>query len=94
MSPIPLVAARYNPAADAVTLAPSRRLPLRGTYQLTVVGTPPGGLTDASGVFLDGAGNGQPGSNFVTIINHSSLVLPPELLRPPARGRRPLPVAD
>jgi hypothetical protein len=47
-----------------VTLKPAQRLPLHFAYQLTVVGTPPGGLTDAAGVFLDGAGNGRAGSDY------------------------------
>jgi hypothetical protein len=40
---------------------------------LTVLGTPPGGLTDTHGVFLDGAGTGRPGSDYVAVINRESL---------------------
>jgi hypothetical protein len=40
-----------------------------GTGLLTVVGTPPGGLTNTSGIFLDGAGTGQPGSNYTATIS-------------------------
>jgi hypothetical protein len=70
---IPIRYARYNAAAQTVTIRPIRRLPLRRTFMLTVVGTPPGGLTNTSGTFLDGAGTGQPGSDFTEIVNRKSL---------------------
>jgi hypothetical protein len=65
--------ALYDAASQTVTLWPIRRLKLRRTFLLTVVGTPPGGLTNASGVFLDGAGTGQPGSDYMGIVNRKSL---------------------
>jgi Right handed beta helix region len=70
---IPIRYARYNAASQTVTIRPIHRLPLRRTFLLTVVGTPPGGLTNTSGVFLDGAGTGQPGSDYTGIINRKSL---------------------
>jgi hypothetical protein len=42
---------------------------------LTVVGTAPRGLTDTFGNLLDGQGNGDHGSNFVTIVSAADLVL-------------------
>lgn len=60
--------ARYNAATLQVKVWPIRRLPIDGTFQLTIRGTPPSGLTDSAGLFLDGAGTRQPGSNYVTII--------------------------
>jgi hypothetical protein len=42
---------------------------------LTVIGTRPSGVTDASGNLLDGLKNGDPGSNFVTIVSAADLVL-------------------
>jgi hypothetical protein len=75
---IPIRSARYDAATDTVTLRPIHRLPLRRTYMLTVLGTPPGGLTDTAGVFLDGAGTGRPGSDYVALINRKSLAGEPE----------------
>jgi len=74
---IPLKAARYNSAARAVTLFPSQLLSLHRVYQITVNGMAPLGLTNTSGVLLDGRGNGQPGTNFVAQIDRGVVVLPP-----------------
>jgi hypothetical protein len=63
-SAIPIHNARYNAASRTVTLRPIQQLPLSGTVLLTVVATPPGGLTNTLGVFLNGAGTGQPGSDY------------------------------
>ncbi len=73
--PIAVRSATYNPEADTVTLAPASRLNLRRPYYLTVVGTAPGGVTDINGNLLDGAGSGQAGSNFVTIVGRWNLAL-------------------
>ena len=70
---IPIRYARYNAAAQTVTIRPIHRLPLRRHFLLKVVGTPPGGLTNTSGIFLDGAGTGQPGSDYRGIVNRKSL---------------------
>ena len=70
---IPIRSANYDVASDTVALRPIYRLPLRRSFMLTVVGTPPGGLTNTSGVFLDGAGTGQIGSDYTAIINRKSL---------------------
>jgi hypothetical protein len=48
--------ARYDAASHSVELRPIQRLARQRAYWLTVVGTPPGGLTSAAGVFLNGAG--------------------------------------
>jgi hypothetical protein len=58
----------YDPSGPAVTLLPRRRLSLRRLYQLTVIGTPPGGLAGPDGTFLDGSGSGQPGSDFTATL--------------------------
>ena len=51
-------------------------------YQLTVIGTTPSGLTGATGVPLDGLGNGTPGTNYVTMFSGSILAGPaPAMLR-------------
>ena len=69
-------AATYDEALRAVTLATGRRLPLHLSYRLTVVGTPPGGVTSASGVPLDGSGTGQPGSDYEATFGREALVRP------------------
>ncbi len=66
----------YDPASQTVSLRPSRRLPLRRTYFLTVIGTPPGGLTTTVGAYLAGAADGRPGTDYVASITRSSLVWP------------------
>ena len=77
--------ATYDPAADTVTLDPHTRLNLHQLYKLTVIGTAPGGVADTSGVLLDGAGNGQPGSNYVATLKAADLVLGAEVPGGPAR---------
>jgi hypothetical protein len=62
---IPLTSAVYDPTLRTVTLTAGRLLAVHGTYQITVNGTAPFGLTDRNGVLLDGNNDGQPGSNFV-----------------------------
>jgi type VI secretion system secreted protein VgrG len=61
--------ARYNPLSHSVTLALVQRLSLHKTYMLTINGTPPAGLKNPAGLFLDGAKNGQPGSNSVIMLS-------------------------
>jgi hypothetical protein len=72
---IPIRSAKYDVASDTVALRQIYRLPLRRSFMLTVVGTLPGGLTNTSGVFLDGAGTGQIGSDYMAIINRKSLAI-------------------
>ena len=88
---IPLKAARYNGAAQTVTLFPSQLLSLHRVYQITVNGMAPLGLTNTSGVLLDGRGNGQPGTNFVAILRGFGLdkprVLSNKLIRDQLGGK-------
>ena len=77
---VPLALAHYDPVSQSVTLLPSRLLPLRRTYVLTVVGTPPNGLTSTAGLLLDGAGTGQQGSNYIARITPKLLVRSTRLL--------------
>ena len=76
--PIRIRSAALSPDGRVVTLQPARRLPLKFQYQLTVVGTPPSGLTDTRGQFLSGAGPGRPGTDFTAVITREDLVLPPQ----------------
>ena len=74
---IRLGSATYDDAFQSVTLRPTRRLGLNGTYRLTVNGRPPAGLTGPTGVPLDGTGDGQPGTDYVATFDRSAAVLPP-----------------
>ena len=73
---IPVTSAVYDPTALTVTLIPAQLLTLTAMYQLTVNGTAPSGLTSATGVLLDGAGNGTPGTNFVRMFSGGILAGP------------------
>ncbi len=72
--PITVVSAIYDPATQTVTLVPAERLNIHWKYSLTVNGAAPSGLTNPSGVPLDGSGKGQVGSNHVTSITRRNLV--------------------
>ena len=63
----------YDPATDSVTLVPILRLNIHQTYTLTINGTTPSGVRSPSGLLLDGAGNGEPGSNYRTTITWRNL---------------------
>ena len=63
----------YNSATMTVTLHLARRLNIHNLYQITVIGTAPGGITGPSGTQLDGSGSG-PGSNYVGTISRQTLV--------------------
>jgi trimeric autotransporter adhesin len=65
----PVARAIYDPLNSTVILLPAKRLDLHNLYRLTVNGAPPNGLTDSHENPLDGSGNHQPGSNFVTVIS-------------------------
>ena len=73
---IPVSAAVYDPATLTVTLFPAQRLNLHVFYQLTVNGTTPSGLTGATGVPLDGLGNGTPSTNYVRMFSGGILAGP------------------
>jgi uncharacterized repeat protein (TIGR01451 family) len=65
--------ATYNPVAETVTLHPTRLLPLRFHYKLTVNASTPTGVRDASGRLLDGDGDGIPGGDFVRVFGRHIL---------------------
>ncbi len=84
---IAIGSAVYDPATHTVTLRPNTRINLHHDYQLTVIGTGPGGVASASGMLLDGAGDGSPGSNYVATLNWKNVVLTPaESLKLHAEG--------
>ena len=73
--------ATYDAALQAITLAPRRRLSLYRPYQLAVAGNPTGGLTSESGTYLDGAGTGQEGTDYVATFGRGILVRPSAVAR-------------
>ena len=66
---VKIVSAVYNPVAWTVTLHTKQRINPHGSYQLTVNGVAPSGLISASGVYLDGNGNGVAGTSAVRIVS-------------------------
>jgi hypothetical protein len=75
-SRIKVKSVNYNPVMKCVTLVLAERLKLRTTYRLTINGTTSIGLKNPDELLLDGAGTGQPGSNYVTTIATSNLAGP------------------
>ncbi len=57
--------AHYSAFTQAVTLRARIHHPPSEIWIVTVTGTPPHGLTNTKGDYLDGAGDGRPGTNFV-----------------------------
>jgi cyclophilin family peptidyl-prolyl cis-trans isomerase len=69
-----LRSAMYNTATDSVTLTLSKPLALKArALDLVIDGTSPSGLEDVVGRYLDGADNGQPGSNAVVSISKNGV---------------------
>jgi hypothetical protein len=66
-------AAVLDPGSMAVTLSLRQRLNVHLKYTLIVNGASPGGLQGTSGLFLDGAGKGVPGSDYVAPITFRNL---------------------
>ena len=73
--PVPLAAADYSASATAwsVTLIPASKLNLSQPEQLRITAAD---LTDAFGRPLDGADNGQPGSDFVATLSKNGVTIP------------------
>src|SRR5205814_579974 len=57
---IRLLGSTYDPATRSVTLRPSRLLPLRDRFLLSIVNVASSGLVDRAGNALDGDGDGRP----------------------------------
>jgi hypothetical protein len=68
-----LKSAKYNSTTDAVTLTPKKAFTLTKAVQLVVKGE---SLQDSAGSLIDGANDGQPGSNFVTVLRNTPAVTP------------------
>lgn len=61
---VPVLSAIYDAASRSVTIRPAHRLNIHHPFSLTINGRSPSGLTDASGNLLDGAGDGQSGTDY------------------------------
>jgi streptogramin lyase len=90
---IPVASAIYNAANNTVTLSPSSRLNVHAAYQLTVNGTGSSGVKNIFGDLLDGAGTGQPGSDFVATLTRKNLVITRSTPRGPATPKAAHPAA-
>jgi hypothetical protein len=71
---------RYDSSADTVTLRPRELVNLHHDYRFTVRGAGPHGVAGVAHTLLDGAHDGQPGTNYTTTLNWKQLVLPPDLV--------------
>ena len=61
---VPLTPQSYNASTFSVTLGPSVALPSGQFYYIQIVGSGPSAIRDIGGNLLDGAGNGNSGSNY------------------------------
>jgi hypothetical protein len=82
----------YLSATHAVTLTPKVPFGLSKPVQLLIEGTPPSGLQDSFGQFIDGADNGRAGSNGVVVLRKTGVTLS-ELRRAGMREARALQAA-
>jgi hypothetical protein len=73
---IRIKSAIYDPTDQTVTLHPVMRVYVYVHYRLVVNGSTPTGVRDATGLLLDGKGNGQPGSAYVKTFGTSILAGP------------------
>jgi len=64
----------YNPTTQTVTLSPDRLIDFHSSYRLIVNGKGSSGVADRHETLLDGSGNGDPGSNYVTTLNWRNLI--------------------
>jgi hypothetical protein len=71
--PVGIGSAVYDPAAQAVTLFPRQRINLHHPAQLLVIGRGPTGVASSTGILLDGANTGRPGSDFSTLLTRKNL---------------------
>ena len=74
---IAIKSAVYDPTTNTVTLHPIKKINLHHNYQLTVMGSGPGNVASVFDTLLDGAGDGDSGSNYVATLNWKNVVLTP-----------------
>ena len=75
---IAINSAVYDQTTNAVALHPHEKINLHHNYQLTVMGSGPGDVASVADTLLDGAGDGDPGSNYVATLNWKNVVLTPK----------------
>jgi hypothetical protein len=68
--------AAFNAVSDTVTLRTAHQLSLHRKYQLTLIGTGPGGIRNPQGALLDGAKTGVSASNYTTTLTRRNAVRP------------------
>jgi titin len=73
LGPVSLASVSYDEVARLLSITPSSPLAPGLSFRLTLIGQRPGGLRSRPGpgiapAFLDGTGNGRPGSNFVEVV--------------------------
>ena len=86
---IAIASAVYDPTAHTVTLHPRHTLNLHRHYRLQISGTHAGGVTNTSGLLLDGAGTGHPGSDYIRTFGMDIFVGVHPGLSPLAARRHP-----
>jgi hypothetical protein len=72
--------ARYDPIAHTVTLRPTEHVNVHRSYRLVVKGGAPYGVRSVGHALLDGAGDGQAGTDFVTTLTWKNAVLSSKLM--------------
>jgi hypothetical protein len=63
----------YDPITNTVTLKTVDRLNIHHSYKMRINGTSSTGVAGSTGLLLDGAGTGEPGSNYVTSLTWRNL---------------------
>jgi hypothetical protein len=77
--PIQVDSAVYHPGSRTVTLIPHHQLNFHLFYELVVNGMAPSGLRNSQGVLLDGAGTGEPGVDFFTVVHGLGAIFPKQV---------------
>ena len=72
---IKLKKAVYTASNNAVALTPRKPFKLSKPVQVRIDGTPPSGLQDANGKYIDGADNGEPGSNAIAVLSRGGTTI-------------------
>ncbi len=84
-SPMAMASATYDAATTTVTLRTRHRLNVHRLYELLIRGTGKLGVAGSSGLLMDGAANGHPGSDGSTQVGPGNLVLRGHHLKNPSR---------
>jgi hypothetical protein len=85
---VTIASASYDAASQSVTLHPAKQIDVHKTYRLTINGQTSSGVSDTSGVHLDGLGVGGSGTDYTTTITKLNLVIDGQ--HPFVQGHAPL----